>query len=78
MARLVERFATQFGTTSCEELTKSYPVSEFSSKGRIKRCMDIIAFVTRETSRLLSDPDDNFSDEERRSYFSLRESGNNK
>lgn len=73
MARLVERFERRYGTASCEELTGNFPIAEFASPGRIESCMDIIAFVTRETADLLSDPDDTFDDPQKEAYFRLRE-----
>ena len=75
MARLVERFTERFGTASCEEITKAFKVTEFSSRERIGLCIGVIDFVTTETARLLDDPDDDFRDTERQSYFDLRESG---
>ena len=31
MARLVDRFTTKYSTTSCDELTKSFPISSFAT-----------------------------------------------
>jgi len=69
--RLVERFQNRYHTVSCSEMIKEF--RDFSSTSRIQRCMDIIAFTTREIASLLFDPDESFSDPEKESYFGRRE-----
>ncbi len=73
MARLVDRFTTKYSTTSCDELTKSFPISSFATLNRIEHCMNIIAFATSATVQLLSDADETFSDAEKEMYFAQRE-----
>ena len=73
MARLVDRFKMKYDTTSCGELTKSFPISGFATPNRVEHCMNIIAFVTSATAQLLSDPDETFNDAEKEAYFVERE-----
>lgn len=73
MARLVDYFTANCGTTSCHELTERFSVSGFATADRIERCMNIIALVTSATARLLSNEDDTFEDLEKEKYFIERE-----
>jgi len=69
--KLVERFKNRYHTISCAEMTNAF--ADFSSPPRIQRCMEIIAFTTREVASLLFDSDDTFNDLEKETYFSRRE-----
>jgi hypothetical protein len=73
MARLVDYFTSKYATTSCGELTKSFPISSFAMPNRIEHCMNIIAFVASATAQLLSDVDETFRDAEKEMYFAQRE-----
>jgi C_GCAxxG_C_C family probable redox protein len=71
-ARLVERFKERYGTTCCAEMTKGF--DDFSSTERIQRCVEMIAFTTREVAALLFDSDETYDDPEKDAYFARRES----
>jgi hypothetical protein len=68
---LVERFRERYGTVSCAEMTRGF--ANFSSPSRIRHCMEIIAFATREVAALLIEPDESFADPEKDTYFAKRE-----
>ena len=70
-AKLVERFRQKYGTVSCAEMTRGF--ADFSAPSRIRHCMEIIAFATREVATLLFEPDESFADPEKDAYFAKRE-----
>ena len=72
--QLVDRFEKEYKTVSCKKITQKFSINVFASPERINKCMDVIAFTTRETTNLLFDSKENFKDPEKEAYFAKRES----